>query len=85
MYGCLFLITKKHLFMFVALIYLFISTNGGDEECIYDIGGKPQGKRPLGRPNVRGWTILKLILERWDGMVWAGSIWLTIGTSGGLL
>jgi hypothetical protein len=27
--------------------------------------GKPEGKRPLGRPkNVGGWTILKEILER---------------------
>jgi hypothetical protein len=29
-------------------------------------------------------TILKWILERY-GMVWIGSIWLRIGTSGGLL
>jgi hypothetical protein len=35
--------------------------------------------------DVGGWTILKLILERWDGMVGIGSIWLRIGTSGGLL
>jgi hypothetical protein len=42
--------------------------------------GKPEGKRPLG-----GWTILKWILERQDGMEWIGLIWLSIGTSGGLL
>jgi hypothetical protein len=30
-------------------------------------------------------TILKWISERQDGMVWLGSIWLRIGTSGGLL
>jgi hypothetical protein len=35
--------------------------------------------------DVRGWTILKWILVREDGMVWIGSIWLRIGTSGGLL
>jgi hypothetical protein len=35
--------------------------------------------------DVGGWTILKGILERWDGMVWIGSIWLRIGTSGGVL
>jgi hypothetical protein len=35
--------------------------------------------------DVGGWTILKLILEREDGMVWTGSNWLRIGTSGGLL
>jgi hypothetical protein len=32
-----------------------------------------------------GWTILKWILGRQDAMVWIGSIWLRIGTSGGLL
>jgi hypothetical protein len=25
---------------------------------------KPEGKKPLGRPRRRGWTILKYILER---------------------
>jgi hypothetical protein len=32
-----------------------------------------------------GWTILKWILERQDGMGWIGLIWLRTGTSGGLL
>jgi hypothetical protein len=31
------------------------------------------------------WTILMWILETQDGMLWAGSIWLRIATSGGLL
>jgi hypothetical protein len=35
--------------------------------------------------DVGGWTILKLILEREDGMVWIELIWLRIGTNGGLL
>jgi hypothetical protein len=35
--------------------------------------------------DVGGWTTLKLILDRYDGMVWSGLIWLRIGTSGGLL
>jgi hypothetical protein len=26
--------------------------------------GKPEGKRPLGREDVGGWTIVKWILER---------------------
>jgi hypothetical protein len=33
--------------------------------------------------DVGGWTILKRILEREDGMVWIELIWLRIGTSGG--
>jgi hypothetical protein len=35
-------------------------TNGEEEESIQDIGGKPEGKKPLGRPRCR-W-----ILERYD-------------------
>jgi hypothetical protein len=35
--------------------------------------------------DVDGWTILKWILERYDGMVGIGSIWLRIGTGGGLM
>jgi hypothetical protein len=35
--------------------------------------------------DVVGWTILKWILERENGMVWIRLIWLWIGTSGGLL
>jgi hypothetical protein len=37
--------------------------------------GKPEGKRPLGR-----W-----ILERLDGVMWTGLVWLRIGTGGELL
>jgi hypothetical protein len=48
--------------------------------------GKREGKRPLGRPRyVGGWIILGLILERWDGVMWTGLIWLRIGTGGELL
>jgi hypothetical protein len=35
--------------------------------------------------DVRGWTILKWILERQDEMGWIGLIWLRMRTSGGLL
>jgi hypothetical protein len=46
--------------------------------------GKPEGERQLGRSNVGVRTILQRILEKWDGVVWAGFIWFRIGTSGGL-
>jgi hypothetical protein len=44
--------------------------------------GKPEGKRPLGRPRRRwvGW-----ILWRWDGVMWTGLVWLRTGTGGELL
>jgi hypothetical protein len=47
--------------------------------------GKPDGKRPLGRPRLSGWLILKCILEREVGVVLTGLIWLRTGASGGLL
>jgi hypothetical protein len=47
--------------------------------------GKPEGKRPLGRPRCRWCIILGWILERWDGVMWTGLVWLKIGTGGELL
>jgi hypothetical protein len=47
--------------------------------------GKPEGKRPVGRQGLGGWTILGWILERCDGVMWTGLVWLRIGTSGELL
>jgi hypothetical protein len=47
--------------------------------------GKPEGKRPLGRPRCRWVNNIKMDLREigWD--VWIGLIWLKIGTSGGIL
>jgi hypothetical protein len=46
----------------------------GEERNAYRIlAGKPERKRPLGRPR-RGWTTLKWILEKYDGMEWIGLI-----------
>ena len=44
--------------------------------------GKPEGKRPLGRPNVDGRTLLRWIFRKWEG-VETGWSWLRIGTTGG--
>jgi len=41
--------------------------------------GKPEGKRPLGRPRSR-WNFRK-----WEGVVGTGCSWLRIGTGGGRL
>jgi hypothetical protein len=46
--------------------------------------GKPEGKRPLGKPRCRWMNNIKMDLS-WDGVVWAGLIWIRIGKSGGLL
>jgi hypothetical protein len=55
----------------------------GEKRITYRIlVGKPEGKRSLGRPRRRRGDTIKIDLR---GMVWNGSIWLMIGTSGGLL
>jgi hypothetical protein len=41
--------------------------------------GKPEGKRPLGRPRHRLLGNIKMTF-RLDGVVWTGLIWLRIGT-----
>jgi hypothetical protein len=35
--------------------------------------------------DVGGWIILRWILERWDGVLLTGLVWLRIGKSGGLM
>ena len=47
--------------------------------------GKPEGKRPLGRPNVDGRIILRWIFRKWEEAVGTGWSWLKIGTGGGRL
>jgi hypothetical protein len=58
----------------------------GEKRTAYNIlVGKPKGKRPLGRPR-RTWVDnIKMDLTEIQWVVWTGSIWLRIGTSGGLL
>jgi hypothetical protein len=46
--------------------------------------GKPEGKRPLGRPRNMLEDNIKMDLRE-IGVVWAGLIWLRIRTSGGLM
>jgi hypothetical protein len=46
--------------------------------------GKPEGKRPLGRPRGRWVDNIKMDLRK-DRMVWTGLTGLRIGTSGVLL
>jgi hypothetical protein len=55
----------------------------GETRNVYRIlVGKPEGKSPLGRPR-RAWANnIKIDLRE---IGWTASIWLRIGTSGGLL
>jgi len=55
------------------------SMYGGEERCIQGFGGKPEGKRPLGRPRHR-WEDNIKIFRKWDVGVGTGLSWLGIGT-----
>jgi hypothetical protein len=46
--------------------------------------GKPEGKRPLGRPRRRFGDNIKIDLKDIGEVVWSGLIWLRIETSGEL-
>jgi hypothetical protein len=47
--------------------------------------GKAEGRRPLGRPRRRWEDNIKMDLREVGWGAWTGSIWLRIGTGGGLL
>jgi hypothetical protein len=59
----------------------------GEERKVYKVlVGKPEGKRPLGRPRHRWEDGIRMDLrEDWLGGVWIGLDWLRTGTGGGLL
>jgi hypothetical protein len=49
--------------------------------------GKPEGRRPFGRPRRRWEDGIRMDLEEigWGGGVWSGFTWLRTGTGGELL
>ena len=61
------------------------STKGGERRGLYRIlVGKPEGKRPLGRPRSRWEDNIRMDLHE-VGCVgaWTGSSWVRIETGGG--
>jgi len=56
----------------------------GERRSVYVVlVGKPEGKRPLGKPMRRWEDNIKMDLQEEGLGVWTGSIWLRIGTGGG--
>jgi len=47
--------------------------------------GKPERKRPSGRPRRKRENNIKMDLQEEECRAWTGSIWLRIGTGGGHL
>jgi len=71
---------ENHLYSSPNIIWLFKSTRMGWKRHVARMGerrssyrvlvGKPERKRPFGRPR-RGWgIILKWIFKKWDGVGW---------------
>jgi hypothetical protein len=58
----------------------------GEERKVYKfLAGKPEGKRPLGRPRRRWGYGSEWILGRLAWGMWIGFNWLVTGTGGELL
>jgi hypothetical protein len=58
----------------------------GERRGVYRaLVGKPEGRRPLGRPRCRWEGNIKMDLREVGWGAWTGSIWLRIGTGGELL
>jgi hypothetical protein len=54
----------------------------GEKRNVYRLlVGKPEGKRPLGRPRRRWIDNIKMDLLE-IGLLWTGLVWLRIGTGG---
>jgi hypothetical protein len=58
----------------------------GEKRNVYRLlVGKPEEKRPLGRPRCRWVDDIKMDVGEMGWMVLTGLVWLRIGTSGKLL
>jgi hypothetical protein len=58
----------------------------GEKRNVYRLlVGKPEGRRPLGRPRCRWRDNIKMDLLEIGVVLWTGLIWLRIGTGGELL
>jgi hypothetical protein len=58
----------------------------GEGRGVYSVlVGKPEGKRPLGRPTCRWEDMVGWIFKKWDVGVRTGLGWLRIGIGGGRL
>jgi hypothetical protein len=52
---------------------------------VQDFGGKPEGKRPMGRPRCRWEDNIKTDLQEVEFGIWSGLGWIRIETGDGHL
>jgi len=56
----------------------------GEESGVYGVLlGKPEGRRPQGRPRRRWVDNIRTDLQEWDVGIWTGLDWARIETGGG--
>ena len=69
-----------------ATFVLYLCHRMGEERGAYRVlVGKPEGKRPLGRPRRRWVDNIRMDLQEVDVGMWTGLGWPRIGTGGGRL
>jgi hypothetical protein len=56
----------------------------GDKRNVYYLW-ESRGKETTKDQDIGGWIILGRILERLDGVMWTGLVWLRLGTGGEFL
>jgi hypothetical protein len=61
------------------------STNGKKRNECRLLVRKPEEKRPLKRSRSKWVNNIQMDLERQDGVIWTGLVWIRIQASGGLL
>jgi hypothetical protein len=62
------------------------NTHRNEEGWIQRFEGKARRKETTRKPKTWWVDNIKMdFIERYDGVIWTGLIWLRIGTSGGLL
>jgi len=58
----------------------------GDRRGVYGVWWRSLSERDhLEDPGIDGRIVLRFIFREWDVGAWIGSVWLRIGTRGGLL
>jgi hypothetical protein len=63
----------------------YVARMGEGRGAYRTLMGRPEGRRPLGRPRRRWEDNIKMDLQEVGWGAWIGLIWLRIGTGGGLL
>ena len=66
-------------------ICLHVARMGERKGAYKGLGGRPEGRKPLGRPRSRWEDNIEMDLTEVGWRAWTGSIWLRIGTGGMLL